>query len=214
MFDMEDVLRSILLPALLAGLFTVALNLPTNGQVVYTNGPTNGTINAWGIGGGATSDAFTVSTESTLTSVTAGLWVPTPNVPATVGWEIGTVAFGSDVSSGTATPTNVFDFTNSIGFNVFDSSFAVTGALAPGDYWLTLTNTFDNNGDGAGWDENDGPSNAFQGDAGEVGSEAFTIFGTSDAASSTPEPGTLALCIGMGLAGFAARRHRLKPANS
>ena len=81
------------------------------------------------------------------------------------------------------------------GQSVTDALFQVTLAslLAPGDYFgsFTLQGGADGNA------------------SGELGTRNFQVTSTSTA-SSTPEPGTLALLLGMGAAGatFALRRRR------
>jgi hypothetical protein len=112
-----------------------------NAGTVYSNGPLNGNANAYIIGGGQSiSDSFSVSSPTNLVGAQVGVWVSPGAAPVSLHWSIGTSALGSDVSSGISNLTNTFAFTNSTHFNVFESTFPLNGAVAPGNtYWLTIS---------------------------------------------------------------------------
>jgi hypothetical protein len=185
--------------------------------VLYSNGPINGDLTAYFINAGSTlavADSFTLTSNSVLTGVDFGAWVPSGGTPASVQWGISNAPdYGSGLGGGTAsTLTNTLFCTNSLscgenlGYDVYTSSFALPSvALPAGTYYLTLQN-----GDpaGLGWDQNNGPSVAY--DSGLPGnlngyfgagtnSETFDITGTA----ATPEPGSMAL-VGSALIGAAA----------
>ena len=162
---------------------------------IYTNGPANITDGTIGIGAdAAVSDSFTVSTPSLLSSVEAVLGTGLGGVPVSVDWSIGTAFFGTDISSGTgASLSNTFLFTNTSGESMYASTFPViSGVLAPGTYYLTLTNGVNSDGTRPQWDVNNGPSSAefeiFGAGIFPTGSEAFTIFGSTTAA--VPDSGS------------------------
>ena len=71
--------------------------------------------------------------------------------------------------------------------------------LGPGTYWLTLQNANDAFGSGVLWDQNSGPSSAFENFLGTIPSETFQILGGG---GTTPEPGSIML-FGTGILGLA-----------
>jgi len=97
--------------AILMGLLMAA---PASaGNLLYDNGPINGTINGWSISNGSqTSDSFILSSDSTLTGARIGLWLYPGDTATSVDWLIGTTQYGQDISSGTSALSNVFQFTN------------------------------------------------------------------------------------------------------
>ncbi len=171
--------------------------------ILYTNGPINGTDLGYTIVPPyAVTDSFTLGSSSTLSSVTGvGLWVSHGTTLVSVDWSIGSSAFDTDKGFGTGLLTSVFQFTNSLGYDVYDSSFAISGSLGPGTYWLTLSNAVTSNQSQAYWDRNSGASTAFQTGPVSIGSESFTIMGerTVNNGPVVPEPTSLALA---GFAGF------------
>jgi len=107
---------------------------------------------------------------------------------------------GSDLGSGTATLNNTFLYNNTWGYDLYNSTLALSGAVSPSTtYWFTLQNAVVSSGNPVNWDENDGPSSANENVVGGIDSEAFTLYGV-------PEPQTYALAGGLGLIGFAGYR--------
>jgi hypothetical protein len=198
--------------------------------VVYTDGPTNGTVSGWTINSGfSVQNSFTVSSSSTLTSVTFGNWLSSGDSATSVDWSIVTSEGGSTLAcsgcSGTGSLTEVTTpYSNGLGFDIVDQNFSLGDiSLDSGTYWLQLSNLVISNGDPGYWDMNGGPSQVWESSLGDVSgsncttqqdqpagscSDAFTIYGSGGA---TPEPNSVAL-LGSGFAmigGVLYRRRRV-----
>lgn len=195
--------RAIILLTVMVAMFAV----PASAETLYTNGPTNGTINAAFMSGPyEVANSFTLSGASTLTGVNFGVWAYPGDTPQTVDWEVGSAPFGSNPGSGVdASLTNTFLFVTFFSFDVYDESFDLPSiGLGSGTYWLTLQNAVSTNDGALAWDFSNGPSIAYQTAQGLpfltvqlAGSESFQILGTATM-SPVPEPGTLTL-LGTGL---------------
>jgi hypothetical protein len=189
--------------------------VPAWADVLYSNGPINGTIGALFIGNVeipnvgsfsyATSDSFVLSSASTVTGVDFGAWTAGGDSITSVQWSIGTTPGGSSLGSGVANTIDTF-FAASFSGSTVDSDSFSTGniSLGAGTYYLTLQNANTAQGRPPAWDINNGPSSAFYGTgaslanvAGRFGpgsdSEAFDIQGTTTAV--TPEPGSYAALV-------------------
>ncbi len=207
-----------------AAQLVVLLSASLPAATLYSNGPVNGEEDAWTISNGyQVADSFSLTAASTLQSVTFDVWLPnTFDVGGTVDWSIvGDPTMQSstlDASGADAvlTDTPVVGLQpNNEGLFVHSETFSLPGVeLGPGVYYLTLqdftvvdSNTSSTDNDTAFWDENDGPSAAWQNAVGYLKpgtangcevtsgycSEAFEIDGTS-----APEPDS----IGLAAAGF------------
>ena len=184
---------------------------------IYNNGAVNGQLNAEAINGGiATADSFSVSSAAIATGVTFATWRDvSSDVFTTIDWAITSTDFGGTTfASGSASVAETFLFNNSEGVAVFSDTFSLPSVtLAVGTYWLQLSNAVMENSVGAVvnaplfWDENNGPSAAFQQIDGTVieslansdlpnttGSETFSIAGTTQS-SAVPEPATVWLTL-------------------
>jgi hypothetical protein len=193
------------------------ISTPASADTLYTNGPVDGTTNAWTISGltnivdYAVTNSFSLASASTITGADFGSWLISGDILQSVDWAITTDPFGgTTLGSGTVTPAGSILFTNAYGFDILTQTFAIPNVLlAAGSYWLQLGNAISNYSDyyGVYWDQNSGPSSAF----GLVtdltasppatttfvpdGSESFDIQGTTN----VPEPSTL-LLLGSSLA--------------
>jgi PEP-CTERM motif len=185
-------------------------------DVLYDNGPIDGTVDAFTINLGKTvSNSFSLSSNSTVTGVTFGSWDFPRDPISTIDWAITTDHLGGTTlfSGSGATVANSFMTTNSYGYHIYENNFSLSALLSAGTYWLQLSNAVTPNGNGVFWDENNGPSSAYSSGLGNLanydingttGSESFQITGR---AASVPEPTTM-LLFGAGLAGLTAIRRK------
>ena len=202
-------------------LICLALSAPAfAGIVIYTDGPTNGTSNAFFIAGPiggpsnqTISDGFVATNSGTATSLDFGEWVPSGTTPTTVSWALGTLAFASDISSGSTLQVGYtnFIFNNGFGYDVYTSHVdGLSGFLTAGTtYYLTLGGANDSTGSqNDAWDINSGLATCSfaqngipVGDCGlgqGVEGETFTI----NSGGTVPEPGSIML-FGSGLLALA-----------
>lgn len=157
----------------------LALLLPplserVSADILYDNGPISGTQEAWQIGRCpgittvdicTTADSFNLSSRSTLTGVTLGLWVVSGDLPLSLDWSIwsggpSVDTGGTELTSGAgASLDNTLLATNNFGFDIYRSTFSLGSvSLDAGTYWLDLTNAVESEGFlGVAWDQNNGP---------------------------------------------------------
>src|SRR6202167_4124425 len=186
--------------------------VPATAQTLYSNGPVNGTTDAWTINFGfVVSDSFTVPGGGALVDqVNFYAWTFPGDVLETAEVSITSSEFG-----GTTYTDQIVNFTqsacsaNQLGYNVcLEFSNGMTPLnLNDGTYWLNLSNAVVNDGDPIYWDENSGPSQASENSVGTIPSEAFTILAgeevsTTSTTGTTPEPSSVML-FGSGILGLA-----------
>ena len=200
-------LRRIKLAFIPCALCLIALPAWADTQL-YTNGPLTGSTGAWGLGFPVTvEDSFSVSSSATLTSLQFYVWAIPGYTLTSIKWGIAMMpedysAPNTGIASGT--------FMGTIGSdNMYEETITLFGTYAPGTYYLNLSDaaaapeSAPLSGNSMYWDENDGPSIAFDTAYGGslapyshsgqpnqgtgTGSEAFAIYGTPSA-SPVPEP--------------------------
>jgi len=158
-------------------------------QVIYENGPINGTTDAWTINFGyVVSDNLTAN--STVTSFDFGAWEFPGDVLTSVDWSITSDPNGGTVyGSGTASGNNLTDqFISSSQFGFDIDKISVSGlnvSTGSGTFYLNLQNAVVPTGNPVFWDENSGigcnspgcPSQAYESSVGTIPSEAFDVVG-------------------------------------
>ena len=168
--------------------------LPPDG-VVYSNGPIDGETDAWAISFGyVVSDSFIVSASGGVDGLIFGAWLFPGDVLQSAEVSItsqpngGTVYFNQTLSFNQSNC-----FTNNDGYNVCTETTApITGlTLNAGTYWVNLQNAMTPSGDPVWWDENSGPSQAYDGSVGTIPSESFTLSGQGDEPSCYFSQGNL-----------------------
>jgi len=191
---------------------------PVAAQVVYDNGPINGTISGWTIWNFQyVTDSFTLTQTTTITGFTFGGWTSAGGQITALDYGFGSSAYGVVTGNTAVTAGGVVA-------TPFGGAYDVrnyTGSVAPitlgaGTYYFTLTNATTTDNNYAYWDINNGPStmeaNGIPGDNvyGPTSSDAFTLLGsTAVVQPSVPEPASWALMVaGFGMVGGAMRARK------
>jgi len=178
---------------------------PAMADTLYSNGPYNGTTDAWTINFGfSVSDAFNAFLNfGDIKGEDIVYWDPsTTDVLTTVDVQIGTTSFGGSIQTSGGV-TNTFLGINQFGYSLFQGDFSINSIEWEGPGWFTLSNACTTGGCSENpiyWDENSGPSTAYENSVGSIPSEAFTLTGTSGGA--TPEPSSIML-FGSGILSLA-----------
>jgi len=187
----------------------VAVPAIAQDQTLYSNGPINGTTDAWTINFGfVVSDTFTLSAPASVETLSFGAWAEPGDILLNADVGLSSAEFGGTIYfDGLVNFTQSACSANQYGYNVCTESGSFPNVnLAAGTYWVNLSNAVVNTGDPIYWDENSGPSLASENSVGTIPSEAFTIDGTSTT-SSVPEPSSI-LLFGSGILGLAGLLRR------
>jgi hypothetical protein len=191
--------------SLLVVLYLMLAVTPAMADTLYSNGSYNGNKNAWGINfGDVVTDSTNLnSSRSNVYGVDFVYWdASEADLLTTVDMSFGSAPFGTDVFSGTLTgANNTFLGTNQYGYNLYQAEYSFADIPWSGAGYMTLSNACTTSGCSTtpiSWDENSGPSTAYDNTLGSIPSEAFTLIGTSGA---TPEPSSI-LLFGSGVLGL------------
>ena len=154
-------------------------------NVVYENGPVNGSTDAFPINFGF-SVTDSVQANRKITAVEFYVWLFPGDTLTSVDVTLGSQPFGSDLFQGTINLVQSDCQTNTYGFSVcFESGTISDGPTLGGAAWMTLQNAVVPSGDPVYWDENSGvgchssgcPSQAESSFVGTIPSEAFDLKG-------------------------------------
>ncbi len=186
---------------------------PAMATTLYDNGPANGTNDAWTINFGfAVSDSYALSGGTNVAGMNIVYWdASNTDLLTTVDYQFGSSSFSGNIhTSGAA--TNQFISTNQFGYFLYSASFAVSNSDFTGaNGFVTLSNACSTSGCSISnpiyWDENSGPSTAYENTLGSIPSEPFTLTGTNQFIGPTPEPMTIML-VGSCIVGLTRMRRR------
>ncbi len=179
---------------------------PAMAGTVYSNGPYNGTADAWTINFGfSVSDSFTNESGAAISDLHLVYWdSSSSDLLTTVDMALGSTSFGGTPQTLTGV-VNTFLGTNQYGYNLYQADYAFT-PIASGSGYVTLGNACSTSGCSVStpiyWDENSGPSTAYENTLGSIPSEAFTLTGGTTPPPTTPEPSSIML-FGSGILGLA-----------
>ena len=156
-------------------------------SVLYKNGPVNGicdiqgcTVDAWTINFDmAVTDSFTCSQDCIVQDLHVGVWLLPGDQLTSVQMQLGSTSFGNNYADLQVNASGHTDLgINQFGYDIqiVDFSFADI-YVAAGTSWVTLQNATVPNGDPVYWDENSGPSTAYENTLGSIPSESFNVSG-------------------------------------
>ena len=183
---------------------------------LYSNGPYNGTADAWTINFGfSVSDSISLAADPHVKSLSFVYWdasagSQSTDLLTTVDMALGSTPFGGTINTLSGV-TNTFLTTNQFGYSLYQADFSFPAIPWSGAGYMTLSNACSTSGCSVSnpiyWDENSGPSHAFENTLGSIPSESFTLTGTPD--TTTPEPSSIIL-FGSGILGvFGVLRRKL-----
>ena len=184
---------------------------PAIADTLYDNGPYNGTTDAWTINFGfSVSDSFTAPANSQIQGLDIVYWDSSgSDVLTTVDMAVGSASFGGTPQTLTGV-TNTLLGVNQYGYNLFRADYSFANIPWAGAGYVTLSNACSTSGCSVStpiyWDENSGPSTAYENTLGSIPSESFTLTaicggGGPDCEPPIPEPSSI-LLFGSGVLGL------------
>ena len=113
---------------------------PAMADTLYSNGPYNGTTDAWSINFGfSVSDSFTAPGEADIEDLHIVYWdASASDLLTTVDMALGSTSFGGTPQTLTGV-TNTFIFHNTYGYNQYDANFSPL-FVGSGAGYITLSN--------------------------------------------------------------------------
>ena len=189
---------------------------PAMADTLYSNGAYNGTNDGWTINFGfSVSDSFTTPGGSNVQGLSFVYWdASSQDLLTTVDMQLGSTSFGGNINTLSGV-TNTFLGTNQYGYNLYRADYSFGSIPWSGAGYVTLSNACSTSGCSVSnpiyWDENSGPSTAYENTLGSIPSEAFTLTGgTSTFPFPTPEPVSIML-VGSSIVGLTRllRRKRM-----
>ena len=187
-------MRTIIL-FLLAAICFVLIAVPAVADTtLYTNGNYDGETNAWTINYGyAVSDSFIVPDNIIEMGLHFVYWdAATYDVLTTVDMQIGATSFSGLPQTMTGV-TNTLLGINQFGYALFQADYPDISLSWSGAGFVTLSNACTTTGcslqDPIYWDQNSGPSTAYENTLGSIPSETFTLTGSGSSGTGCVVPG-------------------------
>lgn len=153
---------------------------PAIADTLYDNGPYNGTTDAWSINFGfSVSDSITTPTHGYFEYLYIVYWnASTTDLLTSVDMSVGSTSFGGTPRTSTGV-VNTFLGTNQYGYALYQADTTFATIYWSGAGYITLSNACTTSGcsvtNPVYWDENSGPSTAYENTLGSIPSEAFTL---------------------------------------
>ncbi len=163
-------------------------------------------------------NSFAITSAATINEIMVGIWVPSGTTLTSLTGGIYTAQFagGADLESISGAPTSStlvqsgFDFDS---YDLYKEYFDITSLnLSPGTYYLALLNGTASGAGQLAWDQSSNVNTSadewvsfdsvIQNEYTDQSSLTFTLYGSGNGTSATPEPSSL-LLLGSGLVALA-----------